>query len=98
MIERERIWLIAYVDDNTQGIGELLTFLREKLHTKNLGQLRYFLGIEVARSKEGIGLSQQKYVLDILEDTDLIGAKQVETHTDPHVKLCGSRWVVVESR
>ena len=63
MIKRGRTLLIVYVDniiitgDDTQGIEELKTFLQGQFHTKDLGQLRYFLGIEVARSKEGISLS-----------------------------------------
>jgi hypothetical protein len=91
---RGKVLLIVYVDDiiitgdDQQGIGELKTFLHQQFHTKDLGKLRYFLGIEVARSKEGISLSQRKYVLDILEDTGLLGAKPVETPMDPNVKLC----------
>lgn len=50
-------------------------------------KLQYFLGIEVARSKEGINLSQRKYTLDILEETGLLGAKPIETPLDPNVKL-----------
>ena len=52
-----------------------------------MGKLRYFLGIEVARFKEGINLSQRKYVLDILEETGLLGSKPMETPMDPNVKL-----------
>jgi len=40
--------------------------------TKDLGKLRYFLGIYVAQSNDGIALSQKKYALDILEETGLI--------------------------
>ena len=82
MTKRGRTILIVYFDDiiitgnDTQNIEELKTFLQGQFHTKDLGQLRYFLGIEVARSKEGISLSQRKYVLDILEDSGLMGSSQ----------------------
>ena len=52
-----------------------------------MGTLWYFLGIEVAQSKEGISLSQRKYLVDILEETGLLGSKPVETPMDPNVKL-----------
>ncbi|KAA0043237.1 hypothetical protein IC582_028919 [Cucumis melo] len=40
---------------------------------KDLGNLKYFLGMEVARSKEGISISQSKYTLDLLIETDMLG-------------------------
>ncbi|RDX99177.1 putative mitochondrial protein, partial [Mucuna pruriens] len=53
--------------------------LKEKLATqfemKELGKLKYFLGIEVAYSKQGIFISQRKYVLDILKQTGKLGCK-----------------------
>ena len=87
---------IIITGDDIQGIDELEIFLQGQFHTKYLGQLRYFLGLKVAWSKEGINLSQQKCVLDILEDIGLIGAKPIETPMDPNV--CGSRWDIIESR
>ena len=42
---------------------------------KNLGLLKYFLGIEVARSNERIFLCQRKYTLDIITETGLLGAR-----------------------
>lgn len=91
--DRRKVLLVVYVDDiiitrdDQIGIANLKTFLQSKFQTKDLGHLRYFLGIEVARSKEGISLSQRKYVLDILEETSLLGSKPVETPMDLNVKL-----------
>lgn len=45
---------------------------------KDLGQLRYFLGIEVSRSRKEIYLSQRKYVLDLLTKTGMLDCKPVE--------------------
>lgn len=42
---------------------------------KDLGPLRYFLGIEIARTKQGIYLCQWKYTLDILYDAGFLGVK-----------------------
>jgi hypothetical protein len=55
--------LVVYVDDivitgsDKEGIQILINHLNLSFLTKDLGKLRYFLGIEVARSKAGINLS-----------------------------------------
>ena len=49
--------------------------------------LKYFLGIEVARSPHGIFLSQQKYVLDLLRDTEMLGCRPATTPVDPNQGL-----------
>ncbi|OWM65682.1 hypothetical protein CDL15_Pgr017179 [Punica granatum] len=83
------ILLVVYVDDivitgdDVVGISQLKTYLHSQFQTKDLGALRYFLGIEVAQSERGIYISQRKYVLDILEETELLECKPV----DPNVKL-----------
>jgi hypothetical protein len=54
---------VVYVDDivitsdDSGGIARLKLFLQQSFHTKDLGKLRYFLGIEVARPRAGINLS-----------------------------------------
>ena len=56
---RGKILLIVYVEDiiitrDDKGIDDLKIYLQNSFRTKDLGKLRYFLGIEVARSKKGI--------------------------------------------
>ncbi|XP_021753839.1 uncharacterized protein LOC110719248 [Chenopodium quinoa] len=46
---------------------------------KDLGNLKYFLRIEVLRSKRGIFISQKKYVLDLLTETGMIDCKPIDT-------------------
>ncbi|RVX09522.1 hypothetical protein CK203_012435 [Vitis vinifera] len=54
--------------------------------TKDLGKLKYFLGIEIAQSSSGVVLSQRS-ILDILEETGMLDCKPVDTPMDPNVKL-----------
>ena len=87
------ILLVVYVDDivitgnDTRGISSLKSFIHTQFHTKDLGVLKYFLGVEVTRSKQGIFLSQRKYVLDLLTETGKLGAKPCSTPMNPAVHL-----------
>ena len=82
------ILLVVYVDDiviigsDSKGISSFKSFLQSQFHTKDLGMLRYFLGIEVMRSKHGIFLSQRKYVLDLLSETRKF---EVKPSSSPYV-------------
>ena len=57
------ILLVVYVDDiiiirnDMVGISSLKSFIHGQFHIKDLGMLKYFLGVEVMRSKHGIFLS-----------------------------------------
>lgn len=63
---------IVIIGYDSRGITRLKQLSWRHFHTEDLGKLRYFLGIEVARSKQGINLSQRKYVLDIVEETGFL--------------------------
>ena len=87
------IYLVVYVDDivitgsDQDGIKKLKQHLFTHFQTKDLGKLKYFLGIEIAQSSSGVVLSQRKYALDILEETGMLDCKPVDTPMDPNVKL-----------
>ncbi|CAL2276208.1 unnamed protein product [Prunus armeniaca] len=60
-------------------ISQLQDYLATEFEMKDIGGLKYFLGIEVARSQQGIFLSQRKYVLDLLTDTGMLDCKPADT-------------------
>ena len=76
--------LLVYVDDIIQRITNLLD---SAFKIKDLGDLRYFLGFEVARSSIGINLYKRKYALDILNDAGMLGSKSISTPCDYTTKL-----------
>ena len=76
--EGKIIVLIVYVDDmiltgNDHVEIESLKVLAKELEVKDLGALRYFLGMEIARNKNEISVSQRKYTLDFLKETGMLG-------------------------
>ena len=85
--------LIVYVDDmvvtgnDPEEKAALQKYLASEFEMKDLGALKYFLGIEVARSQQGIFLSQRKYVLDILTETGMLSCKPVDTPIEFNHKL-----------
>ncbi|XP_061359908.1 uncharacterized mitochondrial protein AtMg00810-like [Gastrolobium bilobum] len=81
--------LLVYVDDVVLSgtcMTEILrvkAFLHDNFRIKDLGILRYFLGLEVARSQSGILLNLCKYTLELLSDAGLLAAKPVSTPMVP---------------
>ncbi|KAL0554269.1 hypothetical protein IC582_008186 [Cucumis melo] len=57
---------------------------------KDLGNLKYFLGIEVTRSKEGIFVSQRKYTADLLTETGMLGCRPTNTPIEFNYRLGNS--------
>ena len=54
---------------------------------KDLGDLHYFLGIEVIRTPEGILINQRHYMLSMLFKFGLTECKFVTTPLDGNLKL-----------
>ncbi|VVA18459.1 Hypothetical predicted protein, partial [Prunus dulcis] len=85
--------LIIYVDDmivtgdDQAEMQNLQKYLASEFEMKSLGDLKYFLGIEVARSKHGIFLSQRKYILDLLAETGMLDCKPIDTPSEHNYKL-----------
>ena len=85
--------LLVYVDDiiitskDPAAITNVQLSLQNLFKLKVLGNLKYFLGLEIASSKEGICLSQRNYTLSLLEDTGFADSKPASLPMDPNLKL-----------
>ncbi|KAG6500538.1 hypothetical protein ZIOFF_040386 [Zingiber officinale] len=76
--------------DDEVEIQALKSKLTSEFEIKDLGSLKYFLGIEVARSKEGIYVCQRKYVLDLLKETGKLGSRPASTPIEVNHDLTSS--------
>ncbi|KAL0641361.1 hypothetical protein Bca4012_102705 [Brassica carinata] len=87
------IVILVYVDDliitgsDKAGIKATKEFLKSVFDIKDLGEMKYFLGIEICRSKEGLFMSQRKYTMDMLKETDVLGGKIAKTPLEEGYKV-----------
>ncbi|XP_060202885.1 uncharacterized protein LOC132631316 [Lycium barbarum] len=92
-IEQGIITVVVYVDDmlvtgdNLEQILETKSALHKAFKMKDLGELKYFLGIEFAKANEDIVMHQNKYALELILETGLSAAKLAITPMDTTIKL-----------
>ncbi|XP_016185433.1 uncharacterized protein LOC107627080 [Arachis ipaensis] len=85
--------ILVYVDDlvlagnDMREINIIKRVLHDRFRIKDIGDLKFFLGFEVAQSNRGIALYQRKYVVDILTDFGFINCKPISTSMDYSAKL-----------
>jgi hypothetical protein len=84
---------LIYVDDilitgnDPVNIAATKQFMHKHFHIKDLGDLKYFLGIEVSASKNEIFISQRKYGQEVIEDAGLSGVAPINTPMEQGLKL-----------
>lgn len=95
------IFLLVYVDDiivassSTSAVTTLLKGLEKEFALKDLGDLHYFLGIEVKKLGGGLLLSQERYAGDILKRVGMRNCKPVSTPMSIAEKLLASEGVTL---
>jgi len=78
-----KLFILIYVDDiivtspSSTLISSLISKLQGDFPIKDLGNLHYFLGVEVLKHNQGMFLSQRKYILDLLQKANMLSAKPV---------------------
>ena len=68
-------------------IQSITAILDQAFKIKDLGNLKFFLGLEIAHTSQGIHLCQRKYTLDILSDSGMLGSRPHSTPMDYSTKL-----------
>jgi len=94
--------IVIYVDDliitgdSDVDIFDLKKLLKQKFEMKDLGELLYFLGIEVIQSPKGIWLLQRQYALNKLSEYGMMGCKPISIPFEQNVKLSADEEDLVE--
>ncbi|GJS10156.1 putative RNA-directed DNA polymerase [Tanacetum coccineum] len=87
------LYLLVYVDDlvitgnDIKEIESFKSFLKNKFKIKDLGELKYFLGIEVLKTETGLCLSQRKYCLELLHEFGLLACRPIMTPLPENIVL-----------
>ena len=73
--------------NNKDELDEFKLLLNQKFKLKDLRDLRYFLGLKVARSYQRIALCQRRYTLEVLSDARFLRCKPAKTPMEQNIKL-----------
>ncbi|XP_013607756.1 PREDICTED: uncharacterized mitochondrial protein AtMg00810-like [Brassica oleracea var. oleracea] len=85
--------MLVYVDDiiitgnSTSHISRFITSLSTRFSLKDLGDLSFFLGIEVTRTKSGVHSTRSRYIADLLRKANMTNAKPVPTPMESNSSL-----------
>lgn len=85
--------LLVYINDiilasnDSNAIYDFTQLLNTKFRLKDLGPMKYFLGLEIARISKRISICQRKYALDILQDYGILAAKPTKFPMETNLKL-----------
>ena len=87
------IALLVYVDDiiiannNKEEVDKLKCSLDNQFKLKDLGDLKYFLELEIARFARAIFINQRQYALKLLSNVGSLGCKPATTPTEVNLKF-----------
>ena len=73
------IYHSAIIDSQPLAIDDLLRHLKSNFTIKDLGNLNFFLAVEVLPNSKGLILSHKRYVIDPLKKTKMLLSKPISS-------------------
>ena len=89
----DMVVILVYADDmlvtgnNLTLIEHTKSILHKAFKIKDLGELKFFLGMKFSRSAKGILMNQRKYAMKIISDLGLGSVKPAWSPLEANVKL-----------
>ncbi|PHU29232.1 Polygalacturonate 4-alpha-galacturonosyltransferase [Capsicum chinense] len=87
------VFIAVYVDDviptgtDSEEITMLKNYLHKTFRLKDLGQLHYFLGMEVLNTEGGVIISQRKFTMDLIKEYNCFDYSSMSSPLDSTIKL-----------
>lgn len=102
VIANSFLTLLAYVYDvivasnDLLGVQDIMNILHNEFKIKDLGELKYFLGLEVAQASKGISTFQRHYALEVLTDFGFLGCKPSKVPMNSNLHLAKKILLFIE--
>ena len=78
---------IIFTGNNPCMFNDFKKVMTKEFEMTDIGEMSYFLGVEVKQNQEGIFMSQKKYAEQILSKFRMKDCKTISTPTEAGMKL-----------
>ena len=86
------MWMTFVTGSNLKILEDTKRALQQEFKMKDLGELKYFLGIEITRSADGILMHQRKYTIELISEVGMIAARPASTPIDMNVNITSEQY------
>ena len=91
--EKHTLVVQVYVDDiifgstNDQLVSKFTNLMESEFEMSMVGELKFFLGLQVIQSEDGTKVHQQKYLRECIKKFGMRDAKECSTPMSPNDKI-----------
>nr|GEU31757.1 putative ribonuclease H-like domain-containing protein [Tanacetum cinerariifolium] len=86
-MDAKSVFLYGKIEDEKELSTEFEKLIHDKFQMSLMGELSFFLGLQVKQKSDGIFISQDKYVAEILKKFDFVTVKSASTPMESNKPL-----------